>query len=416
MKDVSQLLKQPQVYLINLPNPSDEVFFQIYIPFGTIHEGKKMRGYAHILEHYILGVMNLHARYMDPDIHINGSVSLFYTKFYLTTKSKTAAKDIALFLKYIYEPDFTHHDVLQYESRSIINELQESRYSLNNEMGDRIDLSIFKKDDSYFISDTLALHNTPRITLRTLERVYTNHLCSADPIFFIGGSNVSSEIASAVCSLIKSYKTKTHPVIDPPHVFKTGVRQSFSLPHIIVGNYVFVGFPAYADTAPLNRRIALGLVCDVLGGRTEFGLFRAMRKQGIYSFSSRRRYFPGQGVITFRSFVDDDQLSHAFRLFHDGVERLKNECVSQSIVDEYIRRRTEHLTTTWRNNDDKFDWLIDDVLSEHTWYAPRAYEKILKTITPQLLREVVCETFDWNKMSLFVFGNKKISLRSLSNK
>lgn len=416
MKDVSQLLKQPQVYLINLPHHSDEVFFQIYIPFGTAHEGSKMRGYAHVLEHYILGVMNLHKRYMDPGVYINGSVSLFYTKFYLTTKTKTAEQDIALFLKYIYEPDFTHQDVLRYESRSIINELQESRYSLNNEMGDHMDACVYEKNNPYFISDDLALRNTPRITLRMLERVYSECLFSAEPIFFIGGFGVSSETTTSVCSLIKSYDLESRSVIDPPYIFKTSVRKSFSLSHIVAGNYAFAEFPTYSDTAPLNRRIALGLLCDTLGGRTEFGLFRAMREQGIYSFSSRRRYLPKQGVVIFRSFVDDDQLPHALRLFREGAERLKNEYIKQSIIDEHIRRRAEQCVVAWGNNSDKFDWLVDDILSEHTWYAPHEYKKILKTITPQLLQEVARETFDWNKMNLFVFSNKKTSLRFLSTK
>ncbi len=59
-------------------------------------------------------------------------------------------------------------------------------------------------------------------------------------------------------------------------------------------------------------------------------------------------------------------------------------------------------------------FIVDDILSEHTWYAPREYKKILKTITPQLLQGVARETFDWNKMNLFVFSNKKPLLRFLS--
>ncbi len=414
MKDISIISKKPETYVLHLPNLSEDIFFQVCIPFGTVHEGVKLRGQAHVLEHYILGVMNLHARYTNPNIHINGSVSLFYTKFYLTTRVKTAWEDIKLFLDYIYKPNFTHHGVLRYESKSIINELQESCYSLESEMGNYIEKSLYNKDNPYYAPDKLTLYNTSRITLHTLEQEYLSHLRSTRPTICIGGSNLSQEIISKIYSLIKNYPIGTNRVTNPPYTAQRGIQKSFSISHIIAGNYVFAGFPTYSDSVPIVRRIALGVLCDILGGKTEFGLFRAMREQGIYSFSAKRRHLPNQGLLMFRSFVDDDQLPQAFYLLYQKVKHLQNTPIQQDIIDEQIRRRKEHFENVWRSNGDKFDWLIDDILFEHTFYNLHSYEKILKSITSKLLHEIVHENFSWDEMSLFVFSHRKVSLKFLS--
>lgn len=405
MKDYKKISKNPAIHLIPLPKREDEIYFDIYSSAGILSE--KDNGVAHLFEHYVMGLI---AEEKKIDFLIcNGRINEDRVNFYFSSPKKDFLKGLEVFLKNIFQSDFSHKDIFSYELKSIINE-----FSQDGTLSGKIDAEL-QKHLSY------QLHLKPNPTEKELKKLniqkmkdfYKKVFLKSKTEFFFGGYKLDEDLIKQSMKMILKYSAglksinkkkteKKNPAVIQGVHFKEikdkGIKKGILALAIFSGMSIFYNSP--------TERIAMSILSSVLfDGRSNISSL--VRRAGIYSVSLKTEFmqkFGRMGITA--SCSNEQQIKKLIEIVRKDIDINKENFQYGKELERIKKYILKNQKKAWKENRDRYNWISADIFNEEKVIA-EDYQKIIKQLTPKYLQKILKKYFDWNNC-LLVFAHKGI--------
>jgi len=409
-QDYQQVSHKPKIFWINLPQRSNEIFCDFV--FSHLYLKPKDRKCAHLLEHYLVALLK--EQCSNSSVEIKGFVDAESIVIHFGFRVKTFLNDLSQCLSLFSQCNFQRHDIFSSEKRAVINEFIENQDKLSNQIGHRIINAKPFQNCPYFQSGVYSIQTIKKIGLQDIQNLYRQLY---QPVCFIGAHQFHKRLVfkgrnpiSRVFGRFPSIPVKGH---DFQHCkinqFQFETLCTKNIPaNKIYGLFIFPTFEIKKEN--LIQRISLNILCSLLFENSRNTLFKRLRKEGVYSIYYANQFFHHAG-FTFILFLSDaSKFLKTCQIFKEEIEFNKHN--SSIINEKEIRRSIKEIQQSqkiiWKDNQKKFNFIKENLLTEKRVIDQRIYASISHQIDSQLLKEITKKVFDWHQFFvLLVFNNNK---------
>ncbi|MBI4993547.1 insulinase family protein [Candidatus Wolfebacteria bacterium] len=365
-------------------------------------------GMAHMLEHYMVG--HLKQKYIRDHFMVGGSISNSFTNFYLISSTRQLLLDLQIFLSGIFRPEFSDKTIFEYELKAVRNEIAEKKHDIESQIFDVISKKIFLGDCPYRAANNEKNKYFEKFTLHDIQQFYLKDFSTIEPLFVIGGYNINDRLLKEVIILIREFLPQRLHLFNHFN-FPKCIPRSFNVEaiknkNIKSGAYSVFTFPGFSmQDHDFRLRMGLHVLLKILTGSSPFGLSIETRKLGIYNISYKNIMRPRIGIVSLFSFTENNQIFALAKLIKDHIDLLKKDLINEQYISKIVNDAKNKQKAIWENNENKYNWIIDDFKYLKFNINITAEKKILDSITPQFLREIANTIFNWRKFNMFVIYN-----------
>lgn len=406
-KDVVKISEKPKIYLINLPQKSDEVFFDIYSCSGKLFENKK--SVAHLLEHYLLGVFRKENR--DTSLRANGFVGKEVMNLNFVCRSGEFLENLPLFLRSIFQPDLSQKKTFDYEKKAAINEFLKDSNDIASELAGRVkDFGVLKRCP-YIQKEVCDAKEIAAVQLSDLKRFYNGHFLNSQPIFFIGAHQLTSKTVAQtkriVGNCLSGLKLRKAPQKQCFYCPKISNFQSkeIKLKNINKGTYLFFVFPGLSIKGnTVKERLALNIFCRVFLDASNAVIFKRLREEGLYSLDYDNVFYDYVGFSNLACFSKGNNIPKVIKILKEEIDAVKSrpDLIDEKMFKITCQRIINDQKTSWFDNEEKYRWIKNDLIHDGAVIGKDFYRKTLKSINQKFLSQIARKVFDWNKHYLFL--------------
>ena len=148
------------------------------------------------------------------------------------------------------------------------------------------------------------------------------------------------------------------------------------------------------------------MVLDLLTGREDgYNVNKQARQEGIYSINSYWMRMEKIGFVVISSYIPKDKNRTLFSIVGKSIK----EICTKPVTAKYLKKELHDLKSIyrreWRSNE-RTNWVIDETLDDGKYQPLEYYLGILKTITPEDIRQLAIRVFDCSKLNLYIYGEQ----------
>jgi len=402
MRYLQKILDRPDVYLVYLPQKTKNVYVDVFVKTGRLHEPDDKVGVGHLMDHYINGI--LYAKYLDR-LNTNAWISQEHLHFHLSTASNYVTRDMKRFLDVVFGPKFTNEELFLFERQSIVNEMKNDYAAVGNRQFQLLTEHRFTPGSPYARSTHLEAENVSRLTLEDLHRHHQRHFVRGNVVIFIAAHKPQRKTTNELFHLLK--KLDIPEGESPP--YPTNAQSGFKIvtePEADVAGqqYVSLSFPGLSYEYSVEERISLNLFCRIFTGLSRHSVFSPLRRAGIYAIDYHNIYYCRFGLVAFWATIPPQRLEQFLEVLSASLRSFKEKPLSATFLNSRLKGVRERTRNAWRNNNDLYNWIMEYILDEGEIRTPKEVFACLKNITPEYLQQLICRVFVREKANLVISG------------
>src|SRR3989339_631767 len=169
--------KDNDLYVVNFPQKTKDIFFDIYLRTGYSEESNNEFGIGHLLEHYLVESLTDNMKF------VNGSTGQDFTNYYLQSDSKRIVKDVKIFLNTILNSNFSDEKLFKREKEVIENEIRNKK-NIKEESLNFILKKFFGSNFPYAREKVNQISNIKKFKFGDIKKHHNKIFCSGN-IFFV---------------------------------------------------------------------------------------------------------------------------------------------------------------------------------------------------------------------------------------
>lgn len=394
-------------YIVNFPNKTDEIYFDIYIKTGYSDESEKEFGTGHLLEHYLVESV-LNSKKIEFS---NGSIGDDFTNYYLKSKQNRFLKEIGYFLDFILNPKIEDKNLLEKEKEVIKNEIN-SKKSIKIDALNFFLQTNFGKNFPNSRDKGCQVSNIKKIKLDDLKKYHANIFNNENIFFILSGYNLNKETQNKTLKLIKNFTLAKSKKIKKQEfsLLKVGTLKNpkYHWNDELMINFCF-DIPAKMRN---DQKVLKALVFlrDYIEDQ-RFDFPRKMRDSGIYSVSFDRLISKKAGMIAVSVEGDRDKIIFFKNSFENFLETLKNDGISKSVLMKLKKMEKERLQKSFSDNMKRLSWVVNDILNYNKVFVLSEDIKEINKIDPEYMKKISNDIFKTDKMNIVIFGKKAKEVR-----
>lgn len=401
MECTKKVSSKPDVYVVNLPRKTDNIFIDIVLKTGYADETDKEFGTGHLLEHYLIS--SLWDDIKKNNLEINGSISLELTKYSLQSSKENYSKETAIFLERIFSPDFSEKQIFKKEKNAIINEIK-TKISSPYERADATILKErFLRNCRYARSRKEQLLSLVDKSIKDIEKYYKEFYTKNRGVFFISGYKTPPRIISEIIKKIEQAKILQNSPVYKNRNFFCGYS-GFKLKAVkenITGSQILISlnFPGLiAKNLPKERFLAR-IICKLLSA-TRYGLLSEIRNLGIYNMVYEETILEKAGYIAFGAISKRKNINDLLKLFCEKITELKRNGAQNSRLKKIVADMKKSATEAFDDNTERMRWVSYDLIHFGKVISPADDAKCLNKITTEEVRKMAKKILDVGKLNL----------------
>jgi predicted Zn-dependent peptidase len=410
MRYLQKIIDRPETYLVYLPQKTKNVYIDVFVRTGRLHEPDEQVGIGHVMDHYVNG--SLYAKYLDR-LNTNAWISQEHLHFHLSTNESQALRDAARFLDTVFGPKFTNDELFMFERQSIVNELKSEFASVGSRQAQLVAENRFVASSPYARSVLTEADNVLRITLKDLENYHRQFFVRGNITVFIAAHKPRRSFVSKVFHLVKSYDLAEGEGTPYPANRYSGFRVASYPDHDVAGQqYVSLSFPGLSYENSVEERIALNLFCRVLTGMSRHSIFSPLRRSGIYAIDYSNIYYCHFGLVSFSAAIPPTRLKQFVGILSRALHTFKVTPLSRNFLQIRLKGVRERTRNAWKNNNDLYNWIMEYILDEGSVRTPKEVFASLNKITPEFIQALAGRVFQKNQANLVISGEKPTESRA----
>jgi len=387
-------------WFIDMPKETDKIQVSVIFDSGYASEEMGKEGTTHLLEHYIVGLLD---DCLKKEVYLNGWTSNEYLELYLETSKKNLDKHISKFLDILSSPNFDREDILNRERIALVNEIQSKVNSGSTRAFWSNTELLLGKDSPYTRSYEDETKNAREANLKILEKSF-NEIKARKIRLVIGGHGLNEEELLLIVKAINKRFSESEEELKYEDCKLTSKEISQREIDNIKGSYVEFIFPGISSSEDIKNKICLNKVCRLFVDMQYGPIFEKLRNEGIYGLDYSASFYKEFGLIGFDSHVPKSSANSLIRIFRETLEEYLKEGVSEETLSEDKQKIREANRDRWDSNSDRYEWAVDDIRSSGRIYTPEDIEDIVKEITPEYLSQIAKEYLNLDKLRILISG------------
>src|SRR3989339_632670 len=349
--------KDNDLYVVNFPQKTKDIFFDIYLRTGYSEESNNEFGIGHLLEHYLVESLTDNMKF------VNGSTGQDFTNYYLQSDSKRIVKDVKIFLNTILNSNFSDEKLFKREKEVIENEIRNKKN--------------IKEESLNFILKKFFGSNFP----------------------------YAREKENKILNIIKEHKLakiKKNKRIEYSFSGEKFVKNSkyYWNDELIVN----VSFDFSKKIRKNTKNIKAINMLRKYFEDLDFYCAKNMRDLGIYSSSFEWMIWDNAGIVILSSMLNGGKANIILGEFLKFLEKVKKDGISNGDLVKLRRKEKEGLTKAFGNNARRLSWVVNDLLSYGDVTLLKDDIKELKSIDSNYIKKIAKKLFDFDKMNITILG------------
>ncbi|AKM84290.1 TPA: hypothetical protein DCZ46_03005 [Candidatus Campbellbacteria bacterium] len=389
-------------YIVNFPNKTKEVYFDIYSKLGYFNESEKEFGIGHLLEHYLVeSVPN-----KEKLEFVNGSINSDFMNYYVKSDTKNAVRDIEILLKGILLPKFDNENLLKREKSVIENEIRSKKdikidafnFLLKQNFGDNFLYARDKKNQ---------IVNTKNVKLFDLKNHYEKVFNEKNIFFVLSGYELDKNIEKKISDLVKGHKLSKHGKgsakvkISEFQKNKLVKNSKYHWNNELVFNLCF-NLPIKICRSHKDLK-TLTMIRDYLEDQ-KFYFAKEMREIGVYSVSLDRMIWKNAGIIVLSAEIDREKIPVLKKGILNFLNNLEKDGISKSDILKLRKMQKDRLEKSFVDNMKRLNWISNDLLFHNNVTLLKDDLVELKEIDSDYIKNFSKQIFDIKKSNIVVFG------------
>jgi predicted Zn-dependent peptidase len=389
-------------YIVDFPNKTKEVYFDIYSKSGYFDESEKEFGIGHLLEHYLIeSIPN-----KEKLEFVNGSINSDFMNYYVKSDTKNAVRDIEILLKGILLPKFDNENLLKREKGVIENEILSKKdikidafnFLLKQNFGDNF---LYARDKKNQIA------NTKNVKLSDLKNHYEKVFNTKNVFFVLSGYELDKNTEKKISDLVNGHKLSKHNKgvvkvkISEFQKNKLIKNSKYYWNNELVFNLCF-NLPIKIRKSHKDLK-TLTMIRDYLEDQ-KFYFAKEMREIGVYSVSLDRMMWKNSGIIVLSAEIDREKIPMLKRGILNFLNNLEKDGISKSDILKLRKMQKDRLEKSFADNMKRLNWISNDLLF-HTGITLLKDDLIeLKEIDSNYIKKFSKQIFDIKKSNIVIFG------------
>src|SRR3989339_831134 len=372
--------KDNDLYVVNFPQKTKDIFFDIYLRTGYSEESNNEFGIGHLLEHYLVESLTDNMKF------VNGSTGQDFTNYYLQSDSKRIVKDVKIFLNTILNSNFSDEKLFKREKEVIENEIRNKKN--------------IKEESLNFILKKFFGSNFP-YAREKVNKIF----CSGNIFFVLSGFNIDGKMENNILNIIKEHKLakiKKNKRIEYSFSGEKFVKNSkyYWNDELIVN----VSFDFSKKIRKNTKNIKAINMLRKYFEDLDFYCAKNMRDLGIYSSSFEWMIWDNAGIVILSSMLNGGKANIILGEFLKFLEKVKKDGISNGDLVKLRRKEKEGLTKAFGNNARRLSWVVNDLLSYGDVTLLKDDIKELKSIDSNYIKKIAKKLFDFDKMNITILG------------
>jgi predicted Zn-dependent peptidase len=402
MRYLQKIIDRPDVHLVYLPQESKNVYIDIFVKTGRLHEPESKVGIGHVMDHYING--SLYAKYLDR-LNTNAWISQEHLHFHLATSLAGLPRDAKRFFDGVLKPHFDNEELFLFERQAIVNELKSDFASVASRQAELVARHRFRPGAPYARSTIREADNVLRLHLDDLKHHHQRFFTRGNTTIFVAAHKPPRKLFGQLFGLLKSYDlAEGEPPPYPLNRYDGFKVACYPEEGVEGAQHVSLSFPGLSYADSVEERIALNIFCRVFTGLSRHGVFQELRKAGIYAIDYGNTYHCRFGLVNFWATIPPARLTRYLDIVSDSLHRFKDEPLSRHFLRTRLQTVRERTRNAWKNNNDLYNWIMEYILDEGSVRTPKEVFASLQNLTPEFLQQLVSRVFVKSKASLVISG------------
>jgi predicted Zn-dependent peptidase len=398
--------------LILAPQPvSSATTVMVLVEAGSKYETKEINGLSHFLEHMCFKgttkrptqlaisteLDNLGAEY-------NAFTSREYTGYYAKARNENFDKilDVVtdMYLNPLFDPE----------------EINKERGPIIEEINMYEDLPMQKVSELFFnlvYGDQPAgwsVAGTKENILRLQREDFINyrkaHYVAQSTIVIVAGGfsaeSVEEKIRNVFTALKVNKKSPKAPVVEEQGKARfSPAYKTTDQTHLVLG---FRAFDVHDE-----RRFALGILADILGGGISSRLFQKIRSElgAAYYISASPDFYTDHGLFLISAGVSNDKVEEAVRIALSECFKLKENLIDERELRKVKEHLIGHLFLSLESSDEFAVFYGSQEISGNPLMVPQVLAQRIQAVTAEEIRKVARFIFENNRLNLAFIGPLK---------
>jgi len=404
-KIYEQISSEPKIYFVNLPQKTDEVYFEIILKTGHANETDEEYGVGHLLEHYLIDELENSKKVENG--RLNAHVRFENTKYILNSKREGILSEAESFAKYIFAPGFENIDTFTKAKKVVENEKINKNATNYQECYEIVMQERFGDFCGYARKTKTEIDNLPSKTIIDIKNYHEKYYTLSNVLFVIYANNLNSRTKESILDLIKHFtfnKGQEAKDINKCNYsqFKIIKNNEVSTPNEI---YAAISFPSLSSENKTAPRIIVDSLFETFTDNNE-NFFKNIRSAGIYKIDSDKIFLKKFGLVSFAVYSNNQQAIDFLEAFKNHVPKIKARGVEKKILAQEKEKAIKNSKNAFKNNYDFMDWVTYDLLNYGEVITPEDDKKAIELITNEDVKEMANKIFDFSKANIILIGKK----------
>lgn len=394
--NVKKYLNQ-NLYLFNLPN-SRYVYLDIIALAGIIFEGKFKMGIAHLLEHYIVNIVNS----QQNKIKIEGAVNKEHIFLWAKINKRLFFQEPEAIFKLL---DLIFHlplnsKIFEIEKKRVIEEVRILKDDLDYQVNYFCLRERFKNKCAYSKSPLENEKAIKNINFNDLKKFYNFYFRNQETKTVIGLNQAQNKnFVPRILSYMQNRALNKSKIKSPKCEAYSNLKIKVGENRFLTKDYLIFSFPGLSSSSSYKKRIALNIFCKIL-------LDKLRNKSYDRYFNHEIVNWKKCGIVLFKFCISSRSEDFLMKIIKDFLEEMVNilNKISYSEIKKIIRE-IKLYEKIQKNADFKYEHFIDSLINNKNFLIRDIiYDQIMISDILSVAKRI----FDINYLNLFIL-KKKIS-------
>jgi len=391
--------------LILIPQPTSlATTVMVLVEAGSKYETKEINGLSHFLEHMCFkgtsrrpSQLAISTELDNLGAEYNAFTGREYTGYYAKARNENFDQILDIVADMYLNPLFDPKEIDK-ERGPIIEEINMYEDLPMQKVGELF-FSLVYGDQPAGWSIAGTKENILKLQREDFINYRKAHYLAQSTLIVVAGGfskkGIEEKIKNAFKTLKKDKKSPKLPVVEKQNKARLlSFYKETDQTHLILG---FRAFDVHDE-----RRYALSILADILGGGISSRLFQKIRSElgAAYYINASTDFYTDHGLFLISAGVSNDKVEEAVKIALDECGKLKNKTLDRAELKKAKEHLIGHLFLSLESSDELAFFYGGQEIFGNPLKKPQVIAQKVQAVTSQEI----------NKVAKFVFQNNRLNL------
>lgn len=385
-----------EAYVSFFPKKEEKIYAQLFVRAGYCFADPGKKFVPHLLEHAIANKL------MQNELEFEAISGDAYLSFFLESKKNDFIADFEKFINSIFEYDFPKESY-ENEKMALINELVDKGIKLENRTYNK--LSQIRYKTKHYSRDVFDKKNIQDSKISEMKKYHQKYFKDKNIKLFLGARELGSEKINKIREIIKNSNIlKGEKTVFPEpgdYSKKCYLKEKFDSPKA----HLTMVWPCPSFIQSTEERVGINTIRDLLVSGYKSMLFQKLRIKSslVYDIYAETIMFGKAAAFAIYVAVEKNDITKTIKIIKKSIDEIKNAKIDKKLLKKIVDDQIDSNRKEWASND-RFWWIVGDLMDFGRVYDAREIKKIDKSIGLAFLSKIANKYLDHKYLNIIEYS------------